>query len=68
MGCLHYRALPERKDYLRSLRWEVAPQDGLDDLDSMGEWLGFFNGVGLKLQELILQRKKKKMTKLETKI
>lgn len=51
---------------LRSLRWEVTPQDGLDDPASMQDWLDFFNGVGLKLQQLVLERKKKKMTKLET--
>lgn len=53
---------------VRSLRWAVAPDDGLEDLESMIEWLRFFNGVGLKLQELVLHRKKKKMNKLEAKI
>lgn len=33
----------------RSLRWEVVPQDGLDDPESTKEWLVFFNGMGLKL-------------------
>lgn len=42
---------------VRSLRWEVAPQNGLDDPESMAEWLRLFNGVVLRLQELILQRK-----------
>lgn len=32
----------------RNLRWEVTPQDGLDDQESMTEWLDFF-GVGFKL-------------------
>lgn len=50
----------KKKIIIRSLRWEVTPLDGLDDLESMNEWLGFFNGVGLKLQDLILQRKKRK--------
>lgn len=53
---------------VRSLRWEVTPQDGLDDFESMTEWLNFFNGAGLKLQELILKWKQLKMTKLVTKI
>lgn len=48
---------------VRSLRWEVTPQDGLDDTESMVEWLEFFYGVGFKLQELVLKRKK--MAKLE---
>lgn len=50
---------------VRSLRWEVTPQDGLDDIDSMTEWLDFFNGVGFKLQQLVLRRKQRKMAKLE---
>lgn len=58
----------KEKMIIRSLRWEVAPQDGLDDTESMQEWLDFFIGVGFKFQELILQRKKKKMINLETRI
>lgn len=38
---------------MRSLRWEVSPQDGLDD--EYTEWLEFCNGVGLKLQKLVLK-------------
>lgn len=45
---------------MRSLRWEVTPQDGLIDEGSMSEWLNFFNGVGFKLQQLVLKRKKTK--------
>lgn len=52
---------------MRSLRLEVTPQDGLDDDESTSEWLDF-NGVGLKLQQLVLARKRKKMTLLEKKI
>ena len=44
---------------MRSLRWEVSPQNGLDDVESSSEWLDFFNGVGFKLQQLVLRRKKR---------
>lgn len=53
---------------VRSLRWEVTPQDGLDDKESMSEWLDFFNGVSFKLQQLVLNRKRRKMCKLEKSI
>lgn len=53
---------------MRSLIWEVTPQDGLNDIESMAEWLDFSNGVGFKLQELVLSRKQKKMLKLENRI
>lgn len=53
---------------MRSLRWEVNPQDELDDTESTTEWLDFFNGVGIKLQQLVLKRKRKKMALLEKKI
>lgn len=52
----------------RGLRWDVAPQDGLDDPTSQGEWLEFFNRCGRELQALILKRKRRKMTLLEEKI
>ena len=53
---------------IRSLRWEITPQDGLDDPSSIREWFDFFNGVAFKLQDLILLRKKRKMNMLENKI
>lgn len=53
---------------MQSLRWEVSPQDGLDNIDSTSEWLDFFNGVGFKLQQLISKRKRKKMVLLEKNI
>ena len=58
------------KDHIivRSLRWDVVPQDGLDDAASMSEWYEFFNNVGFKLQDLVLARKRKKMALLEAKI
>lgn len=52
----------------RSLRWEDTPKDGLDDSGSIQEWFGFFSGVGYKLQELILQRKKRKTANLKLRI
>lgn len=58
----------KEKVIIRSLRWDVTPQDGLDDQGSMQEWLDFFNGVGFKLQQLVLQRKKRKMANLESRI
>lgn len=58
----------KEKIIMRSLRWEVTPQDALDDETSTQEWLDFFNNVGIKLQELILKRKKLKMKILEKKI
>lgn len=53
---------------MQSLRSEESPQDGLDDVEFTTEWLDFFNGVGLKLQELVLKKKRKKMLILEKKI
>lgn len=52
----------------RGLRWDVAPQDGLDDEQSQKEWLEFFNKCGRDLQALILKRKVRKMTLIEEKI
>lgn len=51
-----------------SLRWEVNPQNGLNDEASMMEWRNFFSGVGLRLQELVLKCKRQKMTLLDKKI
>lgn len=53
---------------MHSIRWEVSPQDGLDDAESSSEWLDFFNWLGFKLQQLVLRRKKRKMISLEKKI
>lgn len=58
----------KEKILVRSSRWEVAPQDGLDDPESMQEWYEFFTNMGFKLQDLVLARKRKKMSILEGKI
>ena len=49
----------KEKIIVRSMRWEVTPQDAMDDTESVAEWLTFFNDVGLQLQDLILQEEKK---------
>lgn len=52
----------------RSLRWEVAPQDGLNYQIFMDEWLEFFNKVGRELQNLVLKRKQIKLGRLNEQI
>lgn len=58
----------KEKIIMRNLRWEVKPQNGLNDEASMTEWHNFFNVVGLKLQELVLKRKKQKIKNLEKRL
>lgn len=55
----------KEKVIIRSLRWDIALQDSLDDQGSLQEWVYFFNGVSFKLQELIIQRKKRKMANIK---
>lgn len=58
-----------REDIIsRGLRWDIAPQDGLEDPTSQNEWLEFFNKCGRELQALILKRKRRKMALIEEKI
>ncbi|XP_073465174.1 NACHT, LRR and PYD domains-containing protein 3-like [Aquarana catesbeiana] len=52
----------------RSLRWEVAPQDGLNEQVFIDEWYEFFNRVGRELQTLVLKRKQIKLSKIKEKI
>lgn len=50
------------------MRWEIPPQDGLNDKKYMDEWLEFFNKVGRELQGLVLKRKQIKLSMLNEKI
>lgn len=52
----------------RSLRWDLPPNDGLVDEDSMSEWSGFFIKKGFELLELLLTRKRRKMRTLDSQI
>lgn len=61
----HYQ---KEKLIFRSLRWDVPPQDGLEDQCFMIEWLEFFNRVGRELQDLVLTRKQVKLGKLNEQI
>lgn len=52
----------------RSLRWEVSPQDGLNDQQYVDEWREFFNKAGRDLQSLVLSRKQIKLGLINEKI
>ncbi|XP_073471443.1 vomeronasal type-2 receptor 26-like [Aquarana catesbeiana] len=52
----------------RSLRWEVSPQDGLNDQKYVDEWREFFNKAGRDLQSLVLSRKQIKLGLINEKI
>lgn len=52
----------------RRLRWEVPPNDGLMDNDSLKEWGDFFTSKGLELVGFLLSRKRRKMTQLDIQI
>lgn len=52
----------------RSLRWDVPPQDGLNDPVFMEEWLAFFNKAGRELQDLVLKRKQIKLGRINENI
>lgn len=45
----------------RRLRWDIAPNDGLQVEELDHEWYKFFNGSERKLLELIMTRRKKKL-------
>lgn len=44
----------------RRLRWEIPPNDGLDDKESMEEWFEFFNNKSVEGVKFRLKRKQKK--------
>lgn len=52
----------------RRLRWEVPPNDGLEDEESMQDWYLFFNKKGIELMEFLLSRKRKKLLIVESTI
>ena len=52
----------------RRLRWDVPPNDGLVDIDSISEWSSFFIKKGMELMELLLVRKQRKLKILNSQI
>lgn len=52
----------------RRLRWDVPPNDGLTDDESIKEWYQFFNNRGQELIDFLLIRKRKKMLLLDKQI
>lgn len=52
----------------RHFRWDVLPNDGLMDDDSMKEWGDLFTKKGLELDKFLLLRKQRKMKLLKTQI
>lgn len=45
----------------RRLRWELPPNDGLNDKESIQEWFEFFNNKSLEGLKFLLKRKQKKL-------
>lgn len=52
----------------RRLRWDLPPNDGLTDEDSLSEWHQFFNSKGQELIKFLLTRKRKKMVLINQQI
>lgn len=52
----------------RRLWWDVPPNDGLVDEDSLSEWSSFFIKKGYELLELLLIHKQSKMKSLDSQI
>lgn len=49
----------------RSLRWNISPDQGDNDLT---EWFQFFNGAGISLLNFLIDRKRKKVFRLNKEI
>lgn len=52
----------------RRLRWDVSPNDGVEDLQLLDEWYQFFNTCEQKLMQMMISRRKAKKVILESKI
>lgn len=52
----------------RRLRWEVPPNDGLTDKESMAEWFAFFNNKSIEGLKFLLERKLRKTALIEQQI
>ena len=52
----------------RRLRWDVGPNDGLTEDGLTQAWYNFFNGCENKLLDIIIDRRKIKLNKIETTI
>lgn len=52
----------------RRLRWDLGPNDGIMDEDLSRAWFNFFNGCENNLLDTIIERRKIKLTRIETNI
>ena len=52
----------------RRLRWDLGPNDGLTEEGLTQAWYNFFNGCENKLLDIIIDRRKIKLKKIETTI
>lgn len=52
----------------RSLRWDISPNDGVEDLRLLDEWYQFFNACEQKLMQMMVRRREAKKAVLESKI
>ena len=52
----------------RRLRWDLGPNDGLTEDGLTQAWYNFFNGCENKLLDIIIDRRKIKLNKIETTI
>lgn len=49
----------------RRLRWDITPNDGILDQESVDDWFKFFNTKGLELLAFLLERKRSKLKTIE---
>lgn len=52
----------------RRLRWDIPPNDGLEDEESLKEWFLFFNSKGKELLSFLLVRKQRKLKIIENQV